>query len=109
MSDALAGPVHVVGTGLLGTSIGLALRAAGIPVWLSDVNTEHLRTAISLGAGEPAPVDGAPQLVVVAVPPLHIADVVLEALESGAVVTDIGSVKALPLEQVSDQATDAAL
>jgi prephenate dehydrogenase len=108
-STALAGPIQIIGTGLLGTSIGLAARAAGISVWLSDANPEHLRTAISLGAGVHPPSGGEPQLVVVAVPPLHIADVVLAALESGAVVTDIGSVKALPLEQVSDQAGDAAL
>jgi prephenate dehydrogenase len=107
---SLDGPIHVIGTGLLGTSIGLAARAAGIPVWLSDANPEHLRTAISLGAGIPVPPDGAAQLVVVAVPPLHIAEVVLTALETGgAVVTDIGSVKALPLEQVSDQAAEADL
>jgi prephenate dehydrogenase len=112
MSDSrptLEGPIHVIGTGLLGTSIGLAARAAGLPVWLSDANPEHLRTAISLGAGELPRPDGVPQLIVVAVPPLHIADVVLQALETGAVVTDIGSVKALPLEQVSDQATEADL
>jgi prephenate dehydrogenase len=105
----LTGPVQVIGTGLLGTSIGLAARAAGLAVWLSDANPEHLRTAISLGAGEPVPAGGVPQLVVVAVPPLSIAEVVLGALESGAVVTDIGSVKALPLEQVSDQAPESSL
>ena len=109
MNDAIEGPVHIIGAGLLGTSIGLAARAAGLPVWLSDANPEHLRTAISLGAGVHAPADGTPQLVVVAVPPLHIAEVVLAALESGAVVTDIGSVKALPLEQVSDQASETDL
>ena len=105
----LLGPVHVIGTGLLGTSIGLAARAAGVPVWLSDANPEHLRTAISLGAGEPPRPDGVPQLVVVAVPPVHIAEVVLAALDSGAVVTDIGSVKALPLQQISDHASEAVL
>jgi prephenate dehydrogenase len=107
--NELTGPVHVVGTGLLGTSIGLALRAAGVPVWLSDANPEHLRTAISLGAGDQPPADGVAELVVVAVPPLTIAEVVLDALETGAVVTDIGSVKALPLEQVSDQAPEPQL
>lgn len=109
LQSALTGPVHVIGSGLLGTSIGLALRAAGVPVWLSDANPEHLRTAVSLGAGEPAPAGGAAQLVVVAVPPLHIAEEVLGALESGAVVTDVGSVKGLPLEQVSDRAAEPDL
>ena len=35
---ALTGPVLVVGAGLLGTSIGLACRQAGLEVVLSDVN-----------------------------------------------------------------------
>lgn len=105
----LTGPIQVIGAGLLGTSIGLAARRAGIPVWLSDANAEHVRTAISLGAGD-HPVPGAvPQLVLVAVPPVHIAEVVAEALESGAFVTDVGSVKALPLEQLSDRVGEEAL
>lgn len=99
---ALAGPVHVVGAGLLGTSVGLAARAAGLEVWLSDANHEHIRTASGLGAGVPAPAGGAAQLTVVAVPPDHIAAAVVEALRRGGVVTDVGSVKSLPLEQVSD-------
>lgn len=108
-SGVLTGPVHVVGAGLLGTSIALALRATGIPVWLSDVNPEHIRTAVGLGAGEPAPAGGVPQLVVVAVPPLHISRAVLEALETGAHVTDVGSVKALPLREIGDGAPEAVL
>jgi prephenate dehydrogenase len=105
----LRGPIQVIGTGLLGTSIGLAARAANVPVWLSDTNPEHLRTAVSLGAGELPRPGGSPQLVVVAVPPLNTADVVLESLASGAVVTDICSVKAQPLEQIKDQADEAHL
>lgn len=107
--SALVGPIHVIGSGLLGTSIALAARRAGIPVWLSDANPEHVRTAISLGAGEHPPAGGVAQLVVVAVPPVHIAEVVVAALESGAVVTDVGSVKAQPLAQVADQVDDSVL
>jgi prephenate dehydrogenase len=105
----LRGPILVVGTGLLGTSIGLAARRADVPVWLTDANPEHLRTAVSLGAGELPRPGGTPQLVVVAVPPLHTAEVVLEALASGAVVTDVSSVKAQPLEHVTDQAEQSDL
>lgn len=105
----LIGPVHVVGAGLLGTSIGLALARVGVEVWLSDLNHEHVRTATGLGAGKPAPADGVPQLVVVAVPPDHIAEAVVEALESGAVVTDVGSVKGRPLAEVSDRVDERAL
>src|ERR1700753_3613327 len=99
MTD-LVGPIHVVGAGLLGTSVGLAAEQAGLEVWLSDANHEHVRTASGLGAGRPVPESGAAQLTVVAVPPDHIAELVVEALERGGVVTDVGSVKNLPLTQV---------
>jgi prephenate dehydrogenase len=96
----LTGPLLVVGTGLLGTSIGLAASRAGLEVWLADARRKHVRTASGLGAGSPAPQGGVPQLVVVAVPPDHIADVVVDALGTGAVVTDVGSVKQQPLDAV---------
>ncbi len=105
----LVGPVHVVGTGLLGTSVGLAARRAGLEVWLTDTNHEHVRTASGLGAGTPAPAEGAAQLTVVAVPPDHIAGAVVEALERGGVVTDVGSVKSLPLAQVADHCDEGRL
>ncbi|MET0839194.1 MAG: prephenate dehydrogenase [Marmoricola sp.] len=108
MTD-LVGPVHVVGAGLLGTSVGLAAQRAGLEVWLSDANHEHVRTASGLGAGRAAPDDGAAQLTVVAVPPDHIAEAVVEALERGGVVTDVGSVKGLPLDQVADHADEDLL
>lgn len=110
MATELTGPVHVIGAGLLGTSIGLALSGKGIEVWLSDVNHEHVRTACSLGAGSPLPADGSPQLVVVSVPPDHVAKTVVLALEEGdAVVTDVGSVKAGPLEEVTDHVAEPQL
>ncbi len=105
----LTGPIHVVGAGLLGTSIGLAARRAGLEVWLTDANHEHVRTASGLGAGTPAPEQGQAQLTVVAVPPDHIAAVVIEALERGGVVTDVGSVKSLPLTMVADHADESQL
>lgn len=99
MSDAgplLSGPVHVIGAGLLGTSIGLACRRAGLDVLLTDASPENLRTATGLGAGRVA--DGTPaQLVVVAVPPDHLGEVIAEQLvATSAVVTDVGSVKTAP-------------
>jgi prephenate dehydrogenase len=110
MSESrLEGPIHVVGTGLLGTSVGLAARRAGLEVWLTDANREHVRTASGLGAGTPAPAEGAAQLTVVAVPPDHIAGTVVEALERGGVVTDVGSVKGLPLAQVADHVEEDLL
>lgn len=91
----LVGPVEVVGTGLLGTSVALACRRAGLEVLLTDVSAEHVRTASALGAGRPSAPDDAPQLVVVAVPPRHLGAVIATALRTrpGSVVTDVGSVK----------------
>lgn len=112
LGNPLPEPVHIIGTGLLGTSIGLALRRRGHQVWLSDSNHEHARTAIGLGAGIAAPGDlSQVGLVVVAVPPREIATTVVSALEDSpkAVVTDVGSVKGQPLEQISDQATPEQL
>jgi len=43
-------PVLIVGTGLLGTSLGLALRRHGVDVLLTDRVPEHVRTATGLGA-----------------------------------------------------------
>lgn len=90
----LRGPVLVIGCGLIGTSVGLALRESGVAVHLADLNPSTVEVAESLGAGTGAPVD-APQLVVVAVPPSVVSDMVADALERwpDAIVTDVGSVK----------------
>ncbi|MFN8195186.1 MAG: prephenate dehydrogenase [Nocardioidaceae bacterium] len=102
----LTGPVLVVGTGLLGTSVGLACRRAGLDVLLSDTATEHLRTATGLGAGRPATGEERPQLVVVAVPPDHLGPTLLAQLAAtDAIVTDVGSVKTGPLAAVERAAT----
>ncbi len=100
------GPVLVVGTGLVGTSVGLALRRASVDVHLADVDPAHVRVAESRGAGS-RELPARAWLVVVAVPPDHVAAAVVQALRDwpAATVTDVGSVKAAPLAAVS--ATDA--
>jgi prephenate dehydrogenase len=102
----LDGPVLVVGAGLLGTSIALALRRAGVDVALRDVSGENLRIASGLGAVNLDAVDVHPQLVVVAVPPDHLAEQIAEALQgTDAVVTDVGSVKGAPLAGTRERVT----
>lgn len=103
MTD-LAGPVAVIGTGLLGTSVALACRAAGLDVLLDDLSAENLRTATGLGAGRPLRAEDRPRLVVVATPPRHLGEAVAAALSDhpDAFVTDVGSVKAAPLRVVVD-------
>ena len=94
------GPVEVVGAGLIGTSIALACRRAGLDVLLTDTSPEHLRTATGLGAGRAKAPGEIPALVVVAVPPDHLAGAIASALDAAGddtVVTDVGSVKSAPL------------
>ena len=103
MAD-LPEPVLVVGAGLLGTSLGLALRRSDVEVLLTDRQAEHVRTASGLGAGR-AYGGERPGLVVVAVPPDHVGAEVARALtETDAVVTDVGSVKTAPLRALDDMA-----
>jgi len=99
---SLHGPVLVVGAGLMGTSVGLALRRRGVPVLLDDADPRIARVAVSVGAGDTPNSQSAPQLVVVAVPPDHLGGSVVDALRRwpDAAVTDVGSVKVKPLTEV---------
>ena len=64
------GPVLIVGTGLLGTSLALALWTAGVEVQLSDTSPTSLALARDMGAGALHGKDSPePQIVVVATPP----------------------------------------
>ncbi len=101
-AGTLLGPVEVVGTGLLGTSVALACTRAGLDTLLSDTSPEHVRTASGLGAGVPRTPEDRPQLVVVAVPPDQLGEVIAQVLSTtDAVVTDVGSVKGSPLAAVA--------
>jgi prephenate dehydrogenase len=97
------GPVHVVGTGLLGTSAALALRARGVETTLADPSPTAAALARDLGAGRLRSSDDAPPaLVVVASPPDVTAAVVAEQLACwpDAVVTDVASVKLTVLSEL---------
>lgn len=95
MSAPRLDPVLIIGTGLIGTSIGLSLRRAGIATMLHDVDPAQLHTASTMGAGEPLTPDAAPTVVVIAVPPRHAAQVIAEASKRfrSATITDVTSVK----------------
>lgn len=90
--------VGVVGTGLIGGSIGLALRERDVEVVAFDSQHAHAQRAKELGAADrvvdrPAACAEA-DLVVVAVPVGRVPEVVVGLLDAGApVVTDVGSVK----------------
>ncbi|HEX5614951.1 MAG TPA: prephenate dehydrogenase/arogenate dehydrogenase family protein [Acidimicrobiia bacterium] len=98
-APARAWIVAVVGTGLIGGSIGLGLRQRGIEVRGHDRDPDRLARALALGAIDRADasladaVAGA-DLVVVATPVGGVVDAVVAALDAGApLVTDVGSVK----------------
>ena len=106
----LNGPVVVIGTGLLGASIGLGLRGRGVPVFLSDPSPTNQAVAVDIGAGLPLGGLGSetPELVVVAAPPDVTADVVANALADypDSVVVDISSVKAAILAELRGRGAD---
>ena len=106
----LIGPVRVVGAGLLGTSVGLGLRSRGLDVILADASPTHVAIAVDLGAGRPAGLDDAPQLVVVAVPPDVTAAVVAAELGAfpDAIVTDVASVKGGILDDLVARGADVS-
>ncbi len=94
----------VIGCGLIGTSVGLALRAHDVDVALRDADPGHVEVAVSRGAGRAFADDAEPFLVVVAVPPVAAAAVVAAALQRWpeALVTDVTSVKS-GLQRAVDQ------
>ncbi|GAA3083399.1 prephenate dehydrogenase [Streptosporangium carneum] len=112
--------VLVVGTGLIGTSVALALREHGVTVYLSDRDAAAVRLARELGAGiEWSAGDGADggagdradgrvDVAVIAVPPHLVAEQLAGLQKAGAArfYTDVASVKALPLRQAADLGCD---
>jgi prephenate dehydrogenase len=91
--------VALVGTGLIGGSVGLALRRHGIDVTGFERDAERLaraveRGAIDRGANDAARAFDGVDLAVIALPVSLIAAAAGRALEAGVpVVTDVGSVK----------------
>ena len=106
-SVSTRGPVLIIGTGLLGTSLALALRAADVEIQLSDTSPTSLALARDMGAGTPHGEDSPePQIIVVATPPDVTADVVVAQLAAHpqAVVTDVASVKERIVAEVQARA-----
>lgn len=93
-----AGRAEVVGTGLIGGSIGLALRARGWHVTGHDADPERAKRALSLGALDTIGEDPDAEVVFVATPLHAVAGEASAALGRGsgparAVVSDVAGVK----------------
>ena len=84
----------VVGTGLIGASIGMALRQRGWHVTGRDHHDGRARRALDVGAIDAVGTDPSAEVTFVATPVSAVAPEARAALAHGGVVTDVGSVKA---------------
>ena len=94
----------VVGVGLIGGSIGLALRELGWHVSGVDSDGERCSRGLELGALDAVGWDPAAEVTFVATPVGLVAGLVAEALDASpsGLVTDVGSVKASIVEAFDD-------
>ena len=108
--------VVIIGVGLIGASLALALKESGLADTVTGVGRtlENLETALRIGAVDDFTQDIAEgvkgaELVIVAVPVGRIPSAVLEAaaaLGPGAVITDVGSVKGSVIDAVDEGLPD---
>jgi prephenate dehydrogenase len=91
--------VRIVGAGLIGTSIGLALTAKNIPVEMVDVDSRNQGLAQDL-TGSISISD--PELIILATPLRALSQVINEqyALNPNSTFMDVCSVKVEPLQKV---------
>lgn len=104
MAD-LHGPqrASIIGMGLIGGSIGLALRASGWHVTGSDLDPTTEQRAVELGALNAIGLDADSTITFVASPVRSIPAEVARALaKTSGIVTDVGSVKTSIVAAVSD-------
>jgi prephenate dehydrogenase len=94
---------NVIGLGLIGGSISLALRRNGFEVWGSDSADGVADDALGRDIIDRVGVDRAAEITFVATPVNTVPQSVRLALETtSGVVTDVGSVKAVAAEFASD-------
>jgi len=97
------GRAVVVGTGLIGGSIGMRLRAMGWHVTGRDRDPARAERALELGALDAIGDDADATITFVATPVAAIATEARRALGAGGgLVTDVGGVKASVVEAVDD-------
>ncbi len=83
----------IVGAGLMGGSVGAALRQQGWFVSAIDSLPTRAERGVELGLFDSVGPDDQAALTVICTPVLAVPDAVKSALSNGGVVTDIGSVK----------------
>lgn len=91
---------RVVGTGLIGGSIGAGLRRRGWHVTGYDLDPARASKALELGAVDAVGDDPGALITFVATPAGAVAEAALAALDYGGVVTDVAGIKGPIVEQV---------
>ncbi len=90
----------VIGAGLMGGSVALALRAQGWFVSGVDQHAERVQRGIELGAFDAVGPDPLAAVTFVCTPVSSVSDLAKEALAHGGIVTDIGSTKGATVRSV---------
>ncbi|HLH46758.1 MAG TPA: prephenate dehydrogenase/arogenate dehydrogenase family protein [Acidimicrobiales bacterium] len=94
MTAPAVGRAQVIGTGLIGGSIGLALRARHWHVSGVDRDPDRARRALEVGAVDRVGDVGEADITFVATPARSVGEAARRALDAGGVVTDVAGVKA---------------
>lgn len=101
--------VAIVGTGLIGTSIGLALTQAGVLTYLADQDPHARDAAVAMGAGR-AWAQERVEHAIIAVPPTQVAAELIRVLRSNLALSasDVCSVKTKPLAEIEALTSDSS-
>jgi prephenate dehydrogenase len=103
VASSFIGRANVLGLGLIGGSLSLALQRAGYEVGGSDSDASHVEKALERGVIHHSGLFADAEVTFVATPVNTVADQVARALEMTAgVVTDVGSVKSHVAQSISD-------
>lgn len=98
---------HVIGLGLIGASMALALKQAGWRVTGEDANDETLTLALAQGIIDAGEMSAAHTLVIIATPAGAVADTATGLLaqftQPELVVSDVAGVKSAIVEEVTDE------
>jgi prephenate dehydrogenase len=92
----------IVGTGLIGGSLGMALRKRGWHVTGCDRDEDRARRAHQLGALDEVGDDPDAEITFIATPVGAVVAAARAALARGGVVTDVGSVKGGIVSEIDD-------
>ncbi|MBW4078324.1 MAG: prephenate dehydrogenase/arogenate dehydrogenase family protein [Acidobacteria bacterium] len=98
---------HVIGLGLIGASMALALKQAGWRVTGEDASDETLTLALSQGIVDAGEMSDAHTLVIIATPAGAVADTANRLLahfeQADLVVSDVAGVKSAIVAEVTDE------